>query len=141
MALFFELLQTRPAPLCDCLFTFAISKTNRSLRKPYQILLPYARSTRYTKSFFYRSALLWNSLPHAIQSLTSKTIQSSTRKRMGTVQIQHTYEYPYPRRLIQAHLLQLYIYFFFILSSVKFSIFVAHQGDPSIRENTLPGNP
>ena len=73
MALFFELLQTRPAPLCDCLFTFAKSKTNRSLRKPYQILLPYARSTRYTKSFFYRSALLWNSLPHAIQSLTSKT--------------------------------------------------------------------
>ena len=58
---------------------------------------------------------------------------------MGTVQIQHTYECSYPRRLIQAHLFQLYIYFFFILSSVKFSVFIAHQGDPSIRENTLPG--
>ena len=54
MALFFELLQKSPAPLCDCLFTFAKSKTNRSLRKPYQILLPYARSTRCTKSFSYR---------------------------------------------------------------------------------------
>ena len=52
MALFFELLQTRPAPLCDCLFTFAKSKTNRSLRKPYQILLPYARSTPLHKILF-----------------------------------------------------------------------------------------
>ena len=57
---------------------------------------------------------------------------------MGTVQIQHTYEYSYPRQLIQARLFQLYIYFlsFHLLSSLFLSLI---RETPSIRENTLPG--
>ena len=72
MLLFFNLLKRRPAPLSECLYPFAYSKSHRSLRKPYQLLLPYANSNKFVKSFFYRSALLWNSLPHKIQSMTSK---------------------------------------------------------------------
>ena len=47
----------------------ASATSARSRRKPFQLLLPRTRTTRYRESFFYRSALLWNSLPHDIQSL------------------------------------------------------------------------
>ena len=50
--------QRQLPPLTDCLFPFAHSVSNRSQRKPLQLLLPQTRSTRFTKSFFYRSALL-----------------------------------------------------------------------------------
>ena len=45
--------------------------TNRSRRKPLDVRLPHVRTSRQTKSFFFRSALLWNSLPHTLQSIES----------------------------------------------------------------------
>ena len=139
---FFELQKTRPAPWCVCLFTYVSSKTNHSLRKPYKILFPYARPTRYTKSFLNRSALLWNSLPHAIQSLTSKT------------QFKAALEKEWEQYKYTAHILiflsqtvdsgssfSVVHLFSFIISSVKFSVFVANQRDPSIRETPYLGNP
>ena len=56
-------------PQPECLFQYASATSARSRRKPFQLLLPRTRTTRYRESFFYRSALLWNSLPHDIQSL------------------------------------------------------------------------
>lgn len=71
MVLFHQLLLSRPPPLSDCLFPFSHTKVSRSQRKPFQLLLPNVKTNRFLKSFFFRSSLLWNSLPHCIQSLTS----------------------------------------------------------------------
>ena len=73
LVVFHELIITRPTFLSD-LFSFASSKTDRHLRKPFQLLLRTANSARDLKSFFYRSALLWNTLPHDIQSIKKKPI-------------------------------------------------------------------
>ena len=48
------------------------SSKTRSSRKPHQLLLPHASTIRFLNFFFYHSALLWNSLPHSIQTITSK---------------------------------------------------------------------
>ena len=69
LTMFHKLLHCRPEPLSECLFQYASATSARSRRKPFQLLLPHTRTTRYRESFFYRSALLWNSLPHDIQSL------------------------------------------------------------------------
>ena len=69
LTMFHKLLHSRPEPLSECLFQYASATSARSRRKPFQLLLPHTRTTRYRESFFYRSALLWNSLPHDIQSL------------------------------------------------------------------------
>ena len=73
LTFFHKIIQRQLPPLTDCLFPFAHSVSNRSQRKPLQLLLPQTRSTRFTKSFFYRSALLWNSLPSCIQEISSST--------------------------------------------------------------------
>ena len=67
--MFHKLLHSRPEPLSECLFQYASATSARSRRKPFQLLLPHTRTTRYRESFFYRSALLWNSLAHDKQSL------------------------------------------------------------------------
>ena len=43
----------------------------QSPRRQHQVRLPTTRSTRYTRSFFFHSALLWNTLPNSIQSHSS----------------------------------------------------------------------
>ena len=53
--------------LSTCLYPFAYTRSSRSLRKLYQLLLPNAKSYRFIKSLFFHSALLWNTLPHSIQ--------------------------------------------------------------------------
>ena len=73
LVVFHELIITRPMFLSD-LFSFASSKTDRHLRKTFQLLLRTANSARDLKSFFYRSALLWNTLPRDIQSIKKKPI-------------------------------------------------------------------
>ncbi len=72
MVVFHELISTRPAFLLNDLFSFVSARTDRLLRKPFQLLLRKANSVRDSKSFFYRSALLWNTLPHDIQCVKSK---------------------------------------------------------------------
>ena len=58
LTFFHKIIQRQLPPLTNCLFPFAHSVSNRSQRKPLQLLLPQTRSTRFTKSYFYRSALL-----------------------------------------------------------------------------------
>ena len=70
ITLFHLILHTRPPPLDSCLFPFASTNTVRSTRKPKQLILPRARTSRYVKSFFFRSALLWNTLPANLQNIT-----------------------------------------------------------------------
>lgn len=69
LVLLHKLLQSRQQPLAECLFPFASSVTDRSRRKPKQLILPKAHSTRVLKSFFYRTALAWNTLPAHTQAL------------------------------------------------------------------------
>ena len=69
LTMFHKLPHSRPEPVSECLFQYASATSARSRRKPFQLLLPHTRTTHYRESFFYRSALLWNSLPHDIQSL------------------------------------------------------------------------
>ena len=38
--------------------------------KPHQLILPEAHTSKYINSFFYRSSLVWNTLPAAIQNIT-----------------------------------------------------------------------
>ena len=45
----------------------SLSRSGRSLRKPEQLLLPPAHTIKFMDSFFYHSAILWNSLPFEIQ--------------------------------------------------------------------------
>ena len=71
ITLFHRILLTRPPPLDACLFPFASMTTTRSLRKPKQLILPRARTSKYVHSFFFRSALIWNTLPAHIQNITS----------------------------------------------------------------------
>ena len=70
ITLFHLILHTRPPPLDSCLFPFASTNTVRSTRKPKQLILPRVRTSRYVKSFFFRSALLWNTLPANLENIT-----------------------------------------------------------------------
>ena len=65
-----QLLQNPTDPLKDCLFPFFSTVSSYNFRKPRQLILPTTRTSRYLNSFFYHSALLWNSLPSSIQSIT-----------------------------------------------------------------------
>ena len=47
----------------------SLSRSGRSLRKPEQLLLPPAHTIKYMDSFFYHSAILWNSMPFEIQEI------------------------------------------------------------------------
>ena len=50
------------------LFPLLSSRSARNRRKPFQIALPKVRTSRYQHSFFFHTALLWNSLPQSIQA-------------------------------------------------------------------------
>ena len=60
------------SPLSDCMFPFSSARSHWSTRKPKQLLLPITSTTSYLNSFFYRSAILWISLPHSVQILKGK---------------------------------------------------------------------
>ena len=68
----FHRLKNSPTPVASsCLPAPFASDNSRSRRRQHQIRLPSTRSTRYTRSFFFHSALLWNTLPNSIQSHSS----------------------------------------------------------------------
>ena len=66
-----SLLQERPDPLSDTLPQYASTCNTRSPRKPKELILANARTTRYSKSFFFRAFVVWNTLPGHLQQLTS----------------------------------------------------------------------
>ena len=96
LTFFHKLLHSCPEPLRKLLFSFAHTTSSRCRRKPLQLLLPQARTTRYRESFFYRSALLWNSLPQDIQAHTNST---TFRKAIG----QHWSVYRYTTHTKNSH--------------------------------------
>ena len=65
-----QLVQNPTDPLKDCLFPFSSTVPSYNFRKPRQLILPTTRTSQYLNSFFFHSALLWNSLPSSIQSIT-----------------------------------------------------------------------
>ena len=77
-----KLLLIRPPPLDSCLFPFASTLSGRSMRKPYQLILPDAHTSKYINSFFYRSSLVWNTLQAAIQNITcNQTFKKEIEKK------------------------------------------------------------
>ena len=66
------LYHARSTPMSALLFPFSSSVTKRSLRKPFNLVLGDAKSTRRLSSFLYRNSILWNTLPSAIQSIKNK---------------------------------------------------------------------
>ena len=71
LCLLHQLLQERPDPLSDTLPQYASTCNTRSPRKPKELILANARTTRYSKSFFFRTSVVWNTLPGHLQQLTS----------------------------------------------------------------------
>ena len=71
LCLLHQLLQERPDPLSDTLPQYASTCNTRLPRKPKELILANARTTRYSKSFFFRTSVVWNTLPGHLQQLTS----------------------------------------------------------------------
>ena len=71
LCLLHRLLNLQQEPLTNCLPPFASSRNPRSQRKPKQLILPAARTTRHTTSFFFSASVAWNTLPAHIQNLTN----------------------------------------------------------------------
>ena len=68
----FHHLKNSPTPVASsCLPAPFTSDDSHSCRRQHQVRLPTTRSTRYTRSFFFHSALLLNTLPNSIQSHSS----------------------------------------------------------------------
>ena len=65
-----QLLQNPTDPLKDFLFLFSSTVSSYNFCKPRQPIFPTTRTYQHLNSFFYPSALLWNSLPASIQSTT-----------------------------------------------------------------------
>ena len=82
MVFFHRLLRTA-GPLSECVrvFPFSSSVSGRAKRKPLQLLLQPIRSSKRLKSFFFNSALLWNSLPSSIQSIERSTAFKSALEK------------------------------------------------------------
>ena len=66
------LMHNPTSPLNQCIFPFAQSLSSYNLTcKPRQLILPRVHTSRHLRSFFYNSALLWNSLPHSLQPISN----------------------------------------------------------------------
>ena len=73
MVLFHKLLTSAAtSSFSECIPSFSSSNSVRGTRKPLQLLLNHANMSRYTNSFFYRSSVLWNSLPSNLQAIKNR---------------------------------------------------------------------
>ena len=70
MTLFHQLVHHGEGPLMECMFPLS-SATGRNVRKPHQLILGMASSTKRLNGFFYSAAILWNTLPAKIQDITN----------------------------------------------------------------------
>ena len=70
MTLFHQLVHHGEGPLMECMFQLS-SATGRSVRKPHQLILGMASSTKRLNGFLYSAPILWNMLPAKIQNITN----------------------------------------------------------------------
>ena len=63
LCLLHRFLNLQQEPLTNCLPPFASSRNPRSQRKPRQLILPAARTTRHTTSFFFSASVAWKHSP------------------------------------------------------------------------------
>ena len=70
------------------LFPLLSSRSTRNRRKPFQIALPKVRTTRYQHSFFFHTALLWNSVPQSMQAT-----KPPQQFRIALEQLWHKYKH------------------------------------------------
>ena len=142
LTMFHKLLHSRPEPLGECLFQYASATSARSRRKPFQLLLPHTRTTRYRESFFYRSALLWNSLPHDIQSpKNSKSFRNALENHYQSYKFTTTQNFHIP---LSSAFLSLQIVCTHIPDCVTSHATIFLQpldGDPLDQGSSLLGNP
>ena len=77
LCLLHQLLNNRPEPLYAFHFPFVSSRASHIQRKPRQLILGPARTTQYSRSFFFRTSVVWNTLPSSIQTQTdARTFKS-----------------------------------------------------------------
>ena len=69
----------------ECVFQLS-SATGRSVRKPHQLILGMASSTKRLNGFFFSAAILWNTLPAKIQKITNPRLFRATLEDRWTRQ-------------------------------------------------------
>lgn len=67
LTLLHRIIYEKPEPCYSSLFPF--SGTKRATRKPLNFILPPTRTSKCSKSFYFRTSLLWNSLPQELQNI------------------------------------------------------------------------
>ena len=83
MTLFHQLVHHGEGPLIECMFPLS-SATGRSVRKPHQLILGMASSTKRLNGCFYSAAILWNTLPAKIQNITNpRLFRASLEDRLS----------------------------------------------------------
>ena len=83
MTLFHQLVHHGEGPLMECMFPLS-SATGRNVRKPHQLILGMASSTKRLNGFFYSAAILWNTLPAKIQNITNpRLFRASLEDRLS----------------------------------------------------------
>ena len=71
-----------PAYLLELCPEYVSSRTNYSLRANDNLVVPFARTERYKRSFLISSVKLWNNLPSNIRSCSSiASFKSSVVRR------------------------------------------------------------
>ena len=68
---FYSILDLPNSTLSECMPTSMSILAERIFRKPRDLYLPVAKSSRYTKSLIFQCSVLWNSLPHSLQCIQS----------------------------------------------------------------------
>ena len=83
MTLFHQLVYHGEGPLIECMFQLS-SATGSSIRRPHQLILGMASSTKRLNGFFYSAAILWNTLPAKIQNITNpRLFRASLENRLS----------------------------------------------------------
>ena len=83
MTLFHQLVHHGEGPLAEYMFQLS-SATGCIVRKPHQLILGMASSTKRLNRFFYSAAMLWNTLPAKIQDITNpRLFRASLEDRLS----------------------------------------------------------
>ena len=81
-------LNLQQEPLTNFLPPFAFSRNSRSQRKPRRLILPAARTTKHTTSFFFSTSVAWNTLPaHIPEPNKCSTIRKCTHQTLSFAEI------------------------------------------------------
>ena len=88
MTLFHQLVHHGEGPLAECMSQLS-SATGRSVRKPHQLILGTASSTKRLNGCFYSAAILWNMLPAKDTGQNEpETVSRVSRRPLESAEVQ-----------------------------------------------------